>query len=162
MWKWFQTFGMIRLKLVHPCSDRIIGNVLRSYMYLTGLETSWRLVGDSSLRWLRRHLRDVAATSPGDKPGLRGVAEKSNMFDFFLDFFQSPAGHGDVSATSPLVAETNFTPRLRRRPRDVTATSPRPAGDWGDVSATSPSPAGDWGDVAATSPRHCLTLFDPL
>ena len=58
--------------------------------YLTGLETSWRLVGDSSLR-------DVAATSPGDKPGLRGVAEKSNMFDFYGDFFQSPAGRGDVS-----------------------------------------------------------------
>ena len=73
--------------------------------YLIGLETRWRLGGDSSLRWLRRSFRDVSwrlTTSPWR----RG---KSNMFDFGGDFFQSPAGLGDVSATSP-----------------------RPAGDQGD------------------------------
>ena len=29
------------------------------------------------------------------------------MFDFLIDFFQSPAGLGDVSATSPSVAATS-------------------------------------------------------
>ena len=44
--------------------------------YLTGLETRWRLVGDSSLRWLRRRLRDVSwrlAGSPGSRGKLKHV-----------------------------------------------------------------------------------------
>ena len=57
--------------------------------YLTGLETRWRLVGDSSLRWLRRRLH----ASPGDSgsPGSRGKLKH----DFFWRLFQSPAGIGD-------------------------------------------------------------------
>ena len=75
------------------------------------------------------------------------------MFDFYGDFFQSPAGRGDVSATSPLVAETNFTRywgdvprrlrdvsetcwRLRRRLRDVSETCWRLRRRCSDFSAT--------------------------
>ena len=68
------------------------------------------------------------------------------MFDFFWggDFFQSPAGLGEVSAMSPSVATTS-----RRLILSATGeTSPRPAGD-----------QGDWGDIAATSPRRCLAHF---
>ena len=58
------------------------------------------------------------------------------MFDFFGDFFQSPAGRGDVSATSPRPAEDQ--------------------GDWGDVAATSPRPAGDW--KKSPKNRTCLNF----
>ena len=44
-----------------------------------------------------RGLRDVAATSPGDKPGLRGVTEKSNMFIFLETSFSLQ----QVAETSP-------------------------------------------------------------
>ena len=78
--------------------------------YLIGLETRWRPGGDSSLRWLRRRLRDVA--------GLRGVAwGNSNMFDF-LETFSSLQ---QISETSPRRLH-----QLRRLILSVTGeTSPR-------------------------------------
>ena len=78
------------------------------------------------------------------------------MFDFFGDFFQSPAGRGDVSATSPLVAETNFT----RDWGDVPATSPRPLRDLLETEETSPRPLRDLLETEETSPRPLRDLLE--
>ena len=84
--------------------------------YLIGLETRWR------------RLRETSRVSGESR-------EIQTCSNFLGDFFQSPAGLGDVSATSP------------RPAGDVTVTSPQfpwsPAG-YGDVTETSPIPAGDW------------------
>ena len=131
--------------------------------YLIGLETRWRL--ESPL---------VAEMSPRR---LLGVAGNSNMFDFFGDFFQSPAGLGDVSATSPRpagdVAATSssvslVSSRSRRRRGDVSDHS---AGDWKmspkkkieHVSISRDSPETRLvsrrrrGDIAETSPQPAET-----
>ena len=111
--------------------------------YLIGLETRWRPGGDLSFRWLRRCLREVSWRLAGS-PGSRG---KFKHVRFFGDFFQSPAGLGDVSISCGDVAETNFVR------------------DWGDVSTRLRIRCGDcrrrhgdipWlpGELVVTSLRH--------
>ena len=51
--------------------------------YLTGLETSWWLGGDSSLHWLRRRLRDVSWRLAGSQ-GSNGKFKHVNLSLFFL------------------------------------------------------------------------------
>ena len=62
---------------------------------------SHRPGGDSSLRNVSWRL----AGSPGSREKFKHV--RFFIFYFFWDFFQSPAGLGDVSATSPSVAATS-------------------------------------------------------
>ena len=121
----------------HSCTYAHNGIVWSLRPYLTGLETSWRLVGDSP-----RRLLETSRVS--------GESRKNQTCSIFFcwDFFQSPAGRGDISATSPLVAETNFTR------------------DWGDVPATSPQPLRDLLETEETLRRllrdtawRCLTHF---
>ena len=85
---------------------------LRLSPYLTGMETSWRPVGDSSLRGSRRR------RGLGGSRGSRGEINHVQFFRrLFGDFFKSPEGLGDVAATSRRL----FCPRRG----DVAATSPR-------------------------------------
>ena len=104
------------------------------------METSWRPVGDSSLRGSRRRRRDVSWRSGGSR-GSRGEIKHVRYFlRLFGDFFMSPVGLGDVAATSqrlnmfsrrktsPRRFETCSRPneeKLRRRLQDVSATSRR-------------------------------------
>ena len=117
---------------------------LRLSPYLTGMETSWRPVGDSSLRGSRRR-RGL--------DGSRGSRGEINHVRFFRrlfgDFFKSPEGLGDVAATSRRL----FLSSTRRRLRDVSDTR------WvlrrlrklcGDVSATLRRRHGDY---VVTCPR---------
>ena len=107
--------------------------------YLTGMETSWRLESP----W-------VAETSPGDLAGRGEIKHVRFFLRLFGDFFKSPVGLGDVAATSQrlnMFSRRKTSPRrlprpardqmieekLRRRLRNVAATSPRLGGD---VSAT--------------------------
>ena len=102
------------------------------------METSWRPVGDSSLRGSRRRRRDVSWRFGGSR-GSRGEIKHVRFFlRYFGDFFKSPVGLGDVAATSQrlnMFSRRKTSPRpardqmiekkLRRRLRDVSATSRR-------------------------------------
>ena len=119
------------------------------WMPLIGLETRWRPGGDTSLRWLRRRLRD--ATSPGDLPGLRGVAGNSNMIDFLKAF----SSLQQVSETSRRLR------RLMRRCGDVSATCwrtclnfPQLPGDPSNLQETSRIRRGDVAATEKPSPRR--------
>ena len=62
---------------VSETSPQLRGRLRQLRPYLTGLETRWRLVGDSSLHWFRRRLRDVSwrrlAGSPGSRRNFKHV-----------------------------------------------------------------------------------------
>ena len=79
------------------CTDNMQAHIQTSHeLRIIGpISLAWRLGGDSSLRWLRRHLCDVSWRLAGS-PGSRG---KFKHVQFFWRLFQSPAGLGDVSAT---------------------------------------------------------------
>ena len=127
--------------------------------YLTGMETNWRPVGDSSLRGSWSHRRDVSWRFGGSR-GSRGEIKHVRFFlQHFEDFFKSPVGLGDVEATSQRLnmfswrktspqrlrdlLETKWLrKKLRRRLRNVSATSRRRLRD-----------------TEATSPRRRLTYF---
>ena len=73
------------------------------------------------------------------------------MFDFLGDIFQSPAGIGDVSATSPRPAGDQGDWDV------VAATSPA---SLGDVTEMSPRPAGDWKKSQKKKNRTCWISRD--
>ena len=94
--------------------------------YLTGMETSWRPVGDSSLRGSRRRRRDVSWRFGGSRGSRSEIKHVRFFLRLFGDFFKSPVGLGDVAATSQrlnMFSRRNTSPR---RLSDVSATSPRP------------------------------------
>ena len=74
---------------------------------LCPISLAWRLGGDSSLRWLRRHLRDVSWRLAGSL-GSRGKFKHVQFFFFFFFFF--------LGGETFLVSS-----RSRRRLRDVRA-----------------------------------------
>ena len=59
-----------------------------------------RLVGDLLATRVSVGRGDVAAMSPGDLAGRKGVAVKSNMFDFFCDSLETFSSLELVSARS--------------------------------------------------------------
>ena len=94
--------------------------------YLTGMETSWRPVGDSSLRGSRRRRRDVSWRFGGSR-GSRGEIKHVRFFlRLFGDFFKSPVGLGDVAATSQRLNMFSRRKTFPRRLRDVSETCSRP------------------------------------
>ena len=100
---------------------------LRLSPYLTGMETSWRPVGDSSLRGSRRR------RGLGGSRGSRGEINHVRFFRrLFGDFFKSPEGLGDVAATSRRL----FLSSARRGRRDTRRVLRRLRKLCGDVSAT--------------------------
>ena len=133
------------------------------------METSWRPVGDSSLRGSRRRRRDVSWRFGGSRGSRSEIKHVRFFLRLFGDFFKSPVGLGDVAATSQrlnMFSRRNTSPR---RLRDVSATSPRRLWDLRDqmiekelrrrlrdVSATSRRRLRD---SKATSPRRRLTYF---
>ena len=102
---------------------------------LTGLKTRWRLVGDSSLRWLRRRLLETSRVS-GESPEIQTCRNVSSVS---LVSSRSRRRRGDVSDTcwrlenvSPkniehvsISRDSPETPQetSRRRRGDVSATS---------------------------------------
>ena len=90
--------------------------------YLTGMETSWRPVGDSSLRWSWRRRRDVSWRFGGSR-GSRGEIKHVRFFlRLFGDFFKSPVGFGDVAATSQRLNMFSRRTTSQRRLRDLLET----------------------------------------
>ena len=119
------------------------------------ISLAWRLVGDLLATRVSVGRGDVAATFPGGFAGREGVAVKSNMFDFFCDSLETFSSLQLVSETSRrlnMFSRRKTSPRpardqmiekkLRRRLRDVSATSRRRLRD-----------------SEATSPRRRLTYF---
>ena len=135
-------------------------------LHLTGLETyRWRPAGDSSLRWLRRRLRDVSWSLAWS----RGVVGCSNMFDFFLATFWSLVSSRSrrrlrdvsisrsVAATSRRLILSVTSPRRLRdrcwRPRRLPETSPQLRRRLRDVAETCES----WlSPCLETSPRRLI------
>ena len=112
---------------------------LRLSPYLTSMETSWRPVGDSSLRGSRRR------RGLGGSRGSRGEINHVQFFRrLFGDFFKSPEGLGDVAATSRRL----FLSSTRRRRRRWVLRRLRKL--CGDVSATLRRRRGDY---VVTCPR---------
>ena len=110
------------------------------------METSWRLVGDSSLRGSQRRRGDVSWRFGGSRGSRGEIKHVRFCLRLFGDFFKSPVCLGDVAATKYVfdeedVSATSQRPardqmieeKLRRRLRNVAETSPRLGGD---VSAT--------------------------
>ena len=130
------------------------------------METSWRPVGDSSLRGSRRRRRDVSWRFGGSRGSRSEIKHVRFFLRLFGDFFKSPVGLGDVAATSQRLNMFSRRKTSPRRLSDVSATSPRPARDQmiekklrrrlRDVSATSRRRLRD---SKATSPRRRLTYF---
>ena len=89
------------------------------------ISLAWRLVGDLLATRVSVGRGDVAATSPGGLAGREGVAVKSNMFDFFCDSLETFSSLQLVSDTSRRLNKFSRGRRLR----DVSETSPRPARD---------------------------------
>ena len=109
---------------------------------ITGMETSWRPVSDSSLRGSRSlEIWRVARESRWN--------QTSSILRLFGDFFKSPVGLGDVAATSQRLNIFSKRKTSPRRLRDVSETCPTP-NDWGKVATTS---LRRLRNVAATSPR---------
>ena len=93
------------------------------------MATWWRLESPLVAEMSPRRLLETSRVS--------GESREIQTCSICGDFFQSPAGLGDVSATSPSVAATSR--RLILSASATGETSPRPAedqGDWGDVAAT--------------------------
>ena len=82
--------------------------------YLTGLETRWRLGGDSSLRWLWRRLHDISWRLAGSA-GSRG---RFKYVRFFKDFFSlqqvSEMSPRRESASHSLVSRVAATDQSRQ------------------------------------------------
>ena len=122
------------------------------------METSWRLVGDSSLRGSRRRRRDVSWRFGGSRGSRGEIKHVRFCLRLFGDFFKSPIGLGDVAATSQRLNLFSMRKTSPRRLCDVSETSPRPARDQmieeklrrrlRNVAATSPRLGGD---VSATT-----------
>ena len=108
------------------------------------MEIRWRPGGDASLRWLRRRLLETNRVSGESR-------EIHTCSIFWGDFFQSPAGLGDVSATSSSIAATS-----RRLILAATGeTFPRRLRDLLETKETEETLRRRCGDVSAT-------LLDPL
>ena len=130
------------------------------------METSWRPVGDSSLRGSRRRRRDVSWRFGGSRGSRSEIKHVRFFLRLFGDFFKSPVGLGDVAATSQRLNMFSRRKTSPRRLSNVSTTSPRPARDQmiekklrrrlRDVSATSRRRLRD---SDATSPRRRLTYF---
>ena len=130
------------------------------------METSWRPVGDSSLRGSRRRRRDVSWRFGGSRGSRSEIKHVRFFLRLFGDFFKSPVGLGDFAATSQRLNMFSRRKTSPRRLSDVSATSPRPARDQmiekklrrrlRDVSATSRRRLRH---SKATSPRRRLTYF---
>ena len=98
--------------------------------YLTGMETSWRPVGDSSLRGSRRRRRDVSWRFGGSR-GSRSEIKHVRFFSATLwRLFQvsswSRRRRGDVAATKYVFGEEDVSATSPRRLRDVSETCSRP------------------------------------
>ena len=118
------------------------------------METSWRPVGDWSLRGSRRRRRDVSWRFGGSR-GSRGKIKHVRFFlRLFGDFFKSPVGLGDVAATSQRLNMFSRRKTSPRRLHDVSETCSRP-NDWGKVATSRRRLC----DSEATSPRWRLTYF---
>ena len=147
--------GIIRKKLLSVLTSDINKTLSP---YLTGMETSWRPVGDSSLRRSRRRRRDVSWRFGGSRRSRSEIKHVRFFLRLFGDFFKSPVGLEDVAATSQRLNMFSRSKTSLWRLRDVAATSPRPDRDQmieeklrrrlRNVAATSP-----WlgGDVSATT-----------
>ena len=128
----YQLHSLHTLNNARNSSLQIIARVTLS-PYLTGMETSWRPVGDSSLRGSRRRRHDVSWRFGGSR-GSRGEIKHVRFFlRLFGDFFKSPVDLGDVAATSQRLNMFSRRKTSPRRLRDVSETSPRLGGV---VSAT--------------------------
>ena len=113
------------------------------------METSWRPVGDSSLRGSRRRRRDVSWRFSGSRGSRSEIKHVRFFLRLFGDFFKSLVGLGDVAATSQRLNMFSRRKTSPRRLRDVSETCSRP-NDWEQVATTSPRRLRN---VAATSPR---------
>ena len=119
------------------------------------METSWRPVGDSSLRGSRRRLLEIWRVARESRWNQTCSIFSATLWRLFQVSSWSRRRRGDVAATKYVFEE-----------EDVSATSPRPARDQmieeklrrrlRDVSATSRRRLRD---LEATSPRRRLTYF---
>ena len=131
--------GIIRKKLLSVLTSDINKTLSP---YLTGMETSWRPVGDSSLRGSRRRRRDVSWRFGGSRRSRSEIKHVRFFLRLFGDFFKSPVGLGDVAATKYVFKEQDVSVTSPQRRSDVSETWSRP-NDWGKVATTSPQRRGD-------------------
>ena len=90
--------------------------------YLTGMETSWQPVGDSSLRGSRRRRRDVSWRFSGSRGSRSEIKHVRFFLRLFGDFFKSPVGLGDVATTSQRLNMFSRRKTSPRRLRDLLET----------------------------------------
>ena len=125
------------LKYLHTWRERmcLCAYVCRFSLYLTGMETSWRPVGDSSLRGSRRRLLEIWRVARESRWNQTCSIFSATLWRLFQVSSWSRRRRGDVAATKYVFEEEDVSPRpardqmieekLRRRLRDVSATSRR-------------------------------------